>query len=64
MASLGELVVLWPVPNALVQYVDSFLDKDLATVVGVTYWYDTLSRTKSDTDCSTGTRGLLSSPFC
>lgn len=38
MASLGELVVLWPVPNALVQYVDSFLDKDLATVVGVTYW--------------------------
>lgn len=38
MASLGELVVLWPVPNALVEYVRFFLDKDLATVVGVTYW--------------------------
>lgn len=38
MSSLGELVVLWPVPNALVEYVKYFVDEDIATVVGVTYW--------------------------
>jgi len=40
MASLGELIVLWPVPNALVEYVKCFVDEDLAKVVGITYWYD------------------------
>ena len=42
-ASLGELVVLWPVPNALVEYVKTFVDKDLAWVVGITYWYECIS---------------------
>lgn len=38
MASLGELIILWPVPGALVEYVRFFVDYDLGTVVGVAYW--------------------------
>lgn len=39
MECLSELVVLWPVPNALVEYVKKFVDEDLSTVVGIGYWY-------------------------
>ncbi|KAK5080253.1 hypothetical protein LTR05_008701 [Lithohypha guttulata] len=39
MSSLGEMVILWPVPNALVAYVEYFIGPNLAIVVGVTYWY-------------------------
>lgn len=39
MTSLSELVVLWPIPNALVEYVKTFVDEDLATVVGLAYWF-------------------------
>lgn len=39
MASLGELVVLWPISNALVKYVEVFVDEDLAYVIGFAYWY-------------------------
>ena len=39
MEGLSELIVLWPVSNAMVEYVRTFVDEDLALVVGLTYWY-------------------------
>ena len=42
MECISELVVLWPVPNALVEYVKKFVDEDLSTVVGIGYWYGVL----------------------
>lgn len=38
MESLAEFVVMWPVSNALVEYVKKFVDRDLAIVVGLAYW--------------------------
>ena len=38
MEGIGEMVVLWPVSNALVEYVQAFIDKDIAVVVGIAYW--------------------------
>lgn len=38
MECLSEFVVLWPIPNALVEYVRYFVDEDLAIVVGLAYW--------------------------
>jgi len=39
MAGLSEMLVLWPIPNAMVEFVDVFVDKELGIVVGLTYWY-------------------------
>ena len=39
MEGLSELIVLWPVSNAMVEYVRTFVDEDLALVVGLAYWY-------------------------
>lgn len=38
MEGLGEMVVLWPVSNAMMAYVRKFVDRDLAIVVGIAYW--------------------------
>ena len=38
MEGLAELIVLWPVSNAMVEYVRVFVDRDLAIVVGISYW--------------------------
>lgn len=38
MESLAEFVVMWPVSNALVEYVKKFVDEDFAIVVGLAYW--------------------------
>jgi amino acid transporter len=38
MEGLSEMVVLWPVSNAMVEYVKAFVDKELALVVGFAYW--------------------------
>ena len=38
LEGLSEMVVLWPVSNAMVEYVRAFVDKELATVIGITYW--------------------------
>lgn len=38
MEGLSEMVVMWPVSNAMVEYVKVFVDKDLAIVVGLAYW--------------------------
>jgi yeast amino acid transporter len=39
MEGLGELLVQWPVANAMVRYVEVFVDEELAIVVGFVYWY-------------------------
>jgi hypothetical protein len=36
---ISELVQQFPAPNAIVEYVSVFVDKDLGWVVGVAYWY-------------------------
>ncbi len=41
MEGLSELIVLWPVSNAMVEYVRVFIDEDLALVVGLAYWFVT-----------------------
>jgi yeast amino acid transporter len=38
MECICELDVLWPVPNAMVQYVKAFVDEDLGIAVGIMYW--------------------------
>jgi amino acid transporter len=39
MEGLSEMVEQWPVSNAMVEFVKRFVDKDLAIVVGVAYWW-------------------------
>lgn len=39
MEGLSEMIELWPISNAMMEFVDKFVDKDLALVVGITYWY-------------------------
>ena len=39
MEGLSEMIELWPISNAMVEFVDKFVDKDLALVVGIAYWY-------------------------
>jgi amino acid transporter len=36
---ISELVQQFPAPNAIVEYVSVFVDKDLGWVVGIAYWY-------------------------
>jgi amino acid transporter len=38
MEGLSKMVVLWPVSNAMVEFVKRFVDKDLSIVIGVAYW--------------------------
>jgi len=38
MESLGELVIMFPIPNAMAEYVRTFVDQDLAIVIGIAYW--------------------------
>lgn len=38
MDSLSELIQAFPVANALSEYVDIFVDHELATIVGVAFW--------------------------
>lgn len=37
--SISELSQQFPAPNAIVEYVKTFVDKDLGWVVGIAYWY-------------------------
>ena len=39
MQCITEMLSIWPVPGALVEFVRAFLDEDLATTVGIAYWY-------------------------
>lgn len=38
MEGICEMIVLWPISNAMVEFVKAFVDKDLGFVVGLTYW--------------------------
>ena len=38
MQCITEMLSVWPVPGALVEYVRVFVDPDLAVVIGTTYW--------------------------
>jgi amino acid transporter len=42
---LAEMTIMWPVSNAMVEYVKAFVDRDLAIVVGLAYWFVRLSYT-------------------
>jgi amino acid transporter len=35
---VSEFIQLFPAPNAIVEYVRAFVDKDLGWVVGIAYW--------------------------
>ena len=39
MEGLSEMIIMWPVSNAMVEYVKAFVDRDLAIVVGLAYWF-------------------------
>lgn len=39
MEGLSEMIELWPVSNAMMEFVNQFVDPDLAVVVGIAYWY-------------------------
>ncbi|GES63273.1 amino acid transporter [Aspergillus terreus] len=38
MQCIGEMLSLWPISNALVEFVSSWVDEDLGTAVGIAYW--------------------------
>jgi amino acid transporter len=38
MEGLCEMIVLWPISNAMIEFVRFFVDPDLAIVVGIAYW--------------------------
>lgn len=42
MQCIGEMLILWPIPGALVEYVGAFVDEDLGIAVGIAYWYHQL----------------------
>lgn len=41
-----EMINLWPISNAMIEFVRAFVDEDLAIVVGFTYWYAYSERNK------------------
>jgi yeast amino acid transporter len=59
MECLSELTVLWPVSNAMVNYVKTFVDEELALVAGLAYWLVLRKLSPVAADISSGTRGLL-----
>ena len=39
MKGISEMVMIWQVRNPMVEFVRYMVDRDLATVVGISYWY-------------------------
>ncbi|KAL2867243.1 amino acid permease/ SLC12A domain-containing protein [Aspergillus lucknowensis] len=39
MQCIGELLTLWPISGALVEFVAKFVDEDLGIAVGIAYWF-------------------------
>lgn len=39
LEGICELIVIWPIPNAMMEFVAAFVDGDLAIVVGIAYWW-------------------------
>ena len=44
MEGICEMVNLWPVSNAMIKFVQTFVDPDLAIIVGSTYLYVKLGK--------------------
>jgi amino acid transporter len=38
MSGIAEMIDHWPISGALVEFVRSFIDEDLAIIVGIAYW--------------------------
>lgn len=38
MECLSEMISIWPIRNAICEFVGVFIDKDFGIVVGITYW--------------------------
>jgi len=38
MQCIAEMLCIWPISGALVEFVHTFVDEDLAITVGVVYW--------------------------
>lgn len=38
MECICEMIVLWSIPNAMVEFVKAFIDEDLGVAVGIMYW--------------------------
>ena len=38
MAGIAEMIHHWPISAALVEFVRSFIDDDLAIILGIAYW--------------------------
>lgn len=52
MEGICEMIVLWPIANAMIEFVRAFVDEDLAIVVGIAYWYIRQSKyLSSHADC-------------
>ena len=39
MEGICEMINIWPIPNAMVEFVRSFVDEDLGVAVGLLYWW-------------------------
>ena len=44
MECVSELIQMFPTPNAIVKFIQVFVDEDLAWVIGIGYWYGSLSQ--------------------
>ena len=38
MQCITEMLSIWPVPGALMEFVGCFVDKELGYVIGIAYW--------------------------
>ena len=38
MLGVAEMISHWPIPGALVEFIKTFVDKDLGLVLGLAYW--------------------------
>ena len=38
MQCITEMLSIWPIPNALIEFVRTFINEDLALTIGVAYW--------------------------
>ena len=45
MEGICSMIVIWPIPNAMVEFVRTFVDEDLAMAIGIAYWYLVQSNT-------------------
>jgi amino acid permease len=39
MEGIAEMIGHWPISNAMIEFVKVFVDRDLAVVIGLAYWY-------------------------